>query len=141
MLTLPEEIIAILVAFAPLFSSRTFAHAQALLIGTVLASGRRTVTAALRVMGLAQEAHFQNYHRVLKLAEWSSRLASWTLLRLLVQAFAPAGTLIMGIDETLERRCGVKIAARGVYRDAVRSSQSFFVNKNLSRAEACAGSA
>lgn len=130
MLTLPDDIIAILAAFAPLFTGRTFAHAQILLVGTILTPGRRTVASALRAMGLALEKHFQNYHRVLSRAEWSSRLASRTLLRLLVQAFAPAGTLVMGIDETLERRRGDKIAAKGIYRDAVRSSKSFFAKSS-----------
>ena len=38
--------------------------------------------------------------------------------------------MILGIDETIERRRGRKIAARGVYRDPVRSSREFFVKTN-----------
>jgi hypothetical protein len=52
---------------------------------------------------------------------------SQVLLSLLVAAFAPAGTIVPGLDETLERRCGAKIAAKGIYRDPVRSSHSHFV--------------
>lgn len=128
--TLPDDIITVLAAFAPLFTARTFAHVQVLLIGAILTPGRRTVTAALRAMGLAQERHFQNYHRVLNRANWSSRQAAKVLLGLLVRAFAPDGPLVMGIDETLERRRGAKIAAKGIYRDAVRSSHSFFVKSS-----------
>jgi DDE superfamily endonuclease len=78
-------------------------------------------------MGLKDEPHFQTYHRVLNRAVWSSRQASHILLLLLVQCFAPSGVLVMGIDDTIERRWGKRIAARGIYRDPVRSSDSHFV--------------
>lgn len=113
--------------FAPLFSKRVFRHAAVLLMGAVLAPGRRTVTAALRVMGLAQDARFQSYHRVLNRAVWCSRRASRILLRQLVDSFAPEGPLIFGLDDTIERRWGAKIQARGIYRDPVRSSHGHFV--------------
>jgi hypothetical protein len=122
---LPADIIAILIMFAPLFSQPTFEHAKLLLIGAILAPGRRTVAAVLRIMGLAQEPQFQRYHRVLNRAAWSSRQAAGILLRALVAAFG-VGPLICGLDETLERRRGAKIEAKGIYRDAVRSSHSFF---------------
>jgi DDE superfamily endonuclease len=125
--TLPSEIIAVLMAFAPLFSRPVFAHVQILVIGALLAPGKRTITSALRIMGLQEQAHFQNWHRVLNRAKWSSRKAARILLDLLVRAFAPFGPLVIGIDETLERRQGDKIAALGIYRDAARSSKSFFV--------------
>lgn len=128
--TLPDNIIAVLAAFAPLFSAPAFAHAQVLLAGAILTPGKRTVTAALRVMGLATEVHFQNYHRVLSRDRWSGRLAARTLLRLLAETLAPAGPLVLGLDETLERRQGAKIAAKGIYRDAARSSHSFFVKSS-----------
>src|SRR5436305_11883270 len=99
-----------------------------LLIGTILAPGKRTVTAALRVMGLTNEAQFENYHRVLNRDTWSSRSLSRILLRLLVQAFVPAeAPIVIGLDEHIERRRGEQIAAKGIYRDPVRSSKSFFV--------------
>lgn len=130
MLTLPASIVTILSAFAVLFSRRTFGHAQILIIGSILTPGSRTVTNALRAMGLHQERHFQNYHRVLNRAQWSSRQASRTLLRLLVRSFVPTGPLVFGIDETLERRQGDKIAAKGIYRDSARSSKSFLVKSS-----------
>lgn len=113
--------------FAPLFSKRVFPHATVLLMGAILAPGRRTVTAALRVMGLAQDAGFQNYHRVLSRTVWCSRSASRILLLQLVDTFAPEGPLVLGLDDTIERRWGAKIQARGIYRDPVRSSRGHFV--------------
>jgi hypothetical protein len=79
-------------------------------------------------MGLSGEVHFENYHRVLSRAVWSSRHASRILLQLLLAAFvAPEAPVILGIDETIERRRGAQIAAKGIYRDPVRSSKEFFV--------------
>jgi hypothetical protein len=113
--------------FESLFSKRVFRHATLLLMGAILAPGHRTVAAALRVMGLAEEASFQNYHRVLNRATWCARSTARILLRQLVDAFAPEGPLVFGLDDTIERRWGAKIQARGIYRDPVRSSHGHFV--------------
>jgi hypothetical protein len=127
MLTLPTDYITILEAFACVFSKRIWLHAQILLMGAILAPGQRTVTAILRIMGLSAEKHFQNFHRVLNRAVWSSREASRLLLGLLVAAFAFWGPVVMGLDDTIERRRGAKIKAKGIYRDPVQSSHSHFV--------------
>ena len=131
MRTLPEEMIRALAPFAPLFSKRVWRHVQVLVAGAILAPGRRTVSSALRAMGLDQEKRFHRYHRVLNRASWSSREASRVLLGLLVETFVPEGDpLVVGIDETLERRYGKKIAARGIYRDPVRSTHENFVKSS-----------
>jgi hypothetical protein len=127
MLTLPETYCTLISEFARVFSKRVWHQAQVLLIGAILAPGKGTVTSALRVMGLSDERHFQNYHRVLSRAVWSSLEISCILLMLLVNVFVPKGPVVMGIDETLERRRGAKIKAKGIYRDPVRSSRSHFV--------------
>jgi hypothetical protein len=131
--TLPKEMIWVLTPFAPLFSRRVWQHALVLLTGAILAPGKRTVASALRAMGLESERTFHRYHRVLSRAAWSSREASWVLLRLLVEAFVPDGPLVVGIDETLERRRGKKIRARGIYRDPVRSNRGHFVKASALR--------
>ncbi len=111
MRTLPTTMIRVLAPFAPLFSKRVWQHAQVLLADAILAPGRRTVSSALRAMGLEQEKRFHRYHRVLNRASWSGREASHVLLGLLVKVFVPEGDpLVVGIDETLERRWGKKIA-------------------------------
>ena len=127
MLTLPEEYITILTTIAPVFSKRVWLQAQILLFGAILTPGQRTVAAALRVMGLSMEKRFENYHRVLNRAVWSSRELSQLLLEMLVTVFAARGPLVMGMDDTIERRRGAKIKAKGIYRDPVRSSHSHFV--------------
>lgn len=125
--TLPPAFAQIMIAFRPLFSKRVFANAMVLLIGALLAPGRRTVTAALRAAGLARERTYHKYHRVLNRAVWSARQGSRLLLADLISAFGSEGPLVFGIDDTIERRWGPKIKARGIYRDPVRSSGGHFV--------------
>ncbi len=127
MLNLPSHYLNLLLPFAPLFSTAIWPYAQVLLMGAILTPGQRTVTAVLRIMGLSDEKRFQNYHRVLNRAQWSSYLVSRILLGLLIQTFMPTGTLLLGLDDTIERRRGAKIKAKGIYRDPVRSSHSHFV--------------
>lgn len=128
MLTLPSRFAVAILTFAPVFmQQRTWHHAEVLLIGAILAPGQRTVASLLRITGLSRERCFVNYHRVLNRAAWSSRMASRLLLGLLLDAFAPAGPVVLGIDDTIERRRGKRIAAKGIYRDPVRSSHSHFV--------------
>jgi hypothetical protein len=113
--------------FAPLFSHRVWPHAQVLLTGAILAPGKRTVSALLRVMGLDHRSDFQTYHRVLNRCVWSSLQGSRLLLHVLLATFTPRGRLVFGLDDTIERRRGDHIAAKGIYRDPVRSSQGYFV--------------
>jgi hypothetical protein len=125
---LPETIILVLALFAPLFSPRVWLHAQVLLVGAILTPGPRTVTAALRVMGLAMERRFTNYHRVLNRATWSARQRSRILLGWLLTVLVPPGaTIVLGADDTVERRSGRKIRAKGCYRDAVRSTKKHVI--------------
>ena len=93
----------------------------------VLAPGRRTVSVVLSVLGRREEADFARFHDVLNLARWSGRSQARALLRWLVAVFVPDGPVVVGIDETIERRWGPKISARGIYRDPVRSSHGHFV--------------
>jgi hypothetical protein len=114
--------------FCPLFREPTWRKAQILFIGAILTTGRRTVTAILRVMGLSQEPNFAKYHQVLNRAVWSPYQASERLLRLLLHSLDQGlKPLVFGLDDTIERRWGQQIRARGIYRDPVRSSHSHFV--------------
>jgi DDE superfamily endonuclease len=83
--TLPATMIRLLVSFVPLFSRRIWQNAQVLLMGVILAPGRRTVSSAVRAMGLDQHKGFHRYQRVLSHASWSSLKASRILLGLLVE--------------------------------------------------------
>jgi hypothetical protein len=127
MLRLPSRFAAAVLCFAPLFRERSWRHAEVLLVGAILAPGRRTVASILRIAGLARERRFVNYHRVLNRAAWSPRAAARVLLGLLLDAFVPTGPVLLGLDDTIERRRGKRISAKGIYRDPVRSSHGHFV--------------
>ena len=128
MLTLPDAIVAVLMPFATLFSKPTWRKAQLLLVGAILTTGQRTVAQALRVMGRSQDHDYARYHEVLNRAVWSPRRSAGILLGLLLQHLAPGhGPLVFGIDETLERRRGPRIEAKGTYRDAARSHRGHVV--------------
>ncbi len=128
MAALPAEGSKAIIAFRPVFTKRTFILLQTLLTGALLATGPRTICTVLRFCGLGPERAFHKYHRFLSRAKWSGLKASRILLGLLVGQFCSAGEpLVFGIDETIERRRGAKIKAKGIYRDAVRSSHSHFV--------------
>ena len=128
MLRLPTRFAEIILAFAPVFvQQRTWRHAQLLLSGALLAPGQRTVSSILRIIGLRRERRFVNYHRVLNRAVWNSRRGARLLLDLLINTFVSTGPIVLGVDDTIERRRGKRISAKGIYRDPVRSSKSFFV--------------
>jgi len=98
-----------------------------LMVGTILASGQRTVTAILGVMDMDRERHFQNYYRVLNCALWSSRIASSVLLKQLVTVFVRTGVLVTDSDDTIERHKGKRIATKGFCRNLIRSNHEHFV--------------
>jgi DDE superfamily endonuclease len=136
MLNLPSRFATVILSFAPVFmQQRTWRHAEVLRIGALLAPGQRTVTSLLRITGRMRERHFTNYHRVLTRAVWSPHGAACLRLILLIGAFVPTGTVVLGLDDTIERRRGQRSAAKGLYRDPVRSSHGPFA-----KARTCAGS-
>ena len=123
-MSLPNPIIQVLLHFRPVFTRPTWDKALVLVVGTILARGRRTVTAALKQMGLHDDADFTLFHQVLNRASWSCLTLSRLLLQLLVRTFVQAGGVVeIVIDETLERRWGRKISKRGHYRDNLQSSK------------------
>jgi len=114
-------------AFRDCFTAPVWAHVLVLVAGAVLAPGKRTVSQALRVMGLADRPGFARYHDVLSRARWNGRAVARTLLAQVLNAFPSTGEVVIGVDDTIERRWGPKITARGIYRDPVRSSRGHFV--------------
>ena len=125
--SLSLSIIAILFPFSVLFSRSSWQTGLTLLLGAILCKGRRTVTGILRTIGLSQGSGFSKYHRILNSLEWSAKRGSAILLKILLKMTGEERPVIL-IDETLERRKGKKIRAKGYYRDAIRSSKSRVVN-------------
>lgn len=130
-MSLPSEITAVLNVFQSVFTAPTWSKVQVLLVGTLLARGRRTVAAALRQMGHDDDRHFSDYHHVLNRARWSRLAASRCLLRLVVRTFGRwDGPVTVVIDEILERRWGRRIRLRSHYRDPLASSRERSVSSS-----------
>jgi hypothetical protein len=128
---LSTEILSVLSIFESAFTAPTWEKAQALIVGTLLARGRRTVTAALRQMGRGAETDFSLYHQVLNRAQWSALDLSRLLIQALCKAFVAAGaSLTFVVDETLERRWGLKIRKRGHFRDSLLSSRKTSISNS-----------
>jgi len=128
MFSVPQKFHSILTAFRPLFSTPVWQSAKVLVLGAILCVGKRTVTSALKVMGLENERRFTTYHRVLNRAKWDALNGAKILLGLIIKLVPADLPLLIGVDETTERRKGKKIKAKGCYRDAVRSSKSKVVH-------------
>jgi hypothetical protein len=125
--TVPTILIFWLAIFRPCFTAPVWNYILVLVGGAVLAPGKLTVTQALRVMGLADRPSFGCYHEVLNRARWDVRDVARRLVLHLLAALSPNGEVVIGIDDIIERRWDDKIRARGMYRDAVRSSYGHFV--------------
>ena len=137
MLHLPARFAAVILPLASLFApDRTWRRAQMLLLGARLTPGERTVCAILRMVGLRWERHFVSYHRVLSRAVWRRRIGTRRLFDMLLAAFVPRGPVLPGIDDTIERRRGKRISAKGIDRDRCARRRP-----SSSRPRACAGSA
>jgi hypothetical protein len=137
MLSLPIAFTSAIGVFAPVFSRPVWQHVKVLMTGAVLAPGKRTVTAILQMMGHSAASDFQTYHRVLHRAVWSPLTASRLLLRFFVAVCIPSGVVVVGLDDTIERRRGEQSTAKGISRDPVRSSHTPFVTVSGLRWLAC----
>jgi hypothetical protein len=117
-----------LLPFAAMFTQPSWLNAVALATGALLCLHRRTVCAALRAVDGASDKGFSRFHRFLSRGTWSGLDGARILLGLLDKAFVPDGQpMVIGVDDTMERRRGAKIRAKGLYRDAVRSSRGVLV--------------
>jgi hypothetical protein len=119
MTTLPHPILTILQPFATIFrQERVFRKALTLLIGCILCIGGVTVCAALRAIGLNTDKTYSRFHRLLNHDYWNMMLASKILLQMIVKAF-PQKILTFAVDDTIERRRGKKIKAKGIFKDPI----------------------
>ncbi len=115
----------------PYFTAPSWEHVLVLVMGAVLAPGKRTVSACLRMTGRAEAKNFSSYHQLLNRARWDTRAMARRLLVMVIDRLVPDGPVVIGMDDTIERRWGRRITARGIYRDPVRSSHGHFVKRGL----------
>jgi hypothetical protein len=114
-------------AWRTCFTAPSWEHVLILVMGALLAPGKRTVTSCLRMTGRAEAANFASYHQILNRACWSPRAVARQLLAIVVERLVPDGPVVIGMDDTIESRWGRRITARGIYRDPTRSSHGHFV--------------
>lgn len=107
-------------ALRPSFTAPSWEHALVLVMGAVLAPGKRTVSACLRITGRAQAINFSTYHQLLNRARWDTRSMTRRLLGMIIDRLVPDGRVVIGMDDTIERRWGRRINGRSIYRDPVR---------------------
>jgi len=116
-----------LLPFSAMFTQPSWLNAVALASGAVLCLNRRTVCAALRAVDGSADNGFSRFPRFRSCAQWSGLRGAKILLGLLQAAFVPEGEpLVIAVDDFVERRRGARIRDKGIWRDAVRSSRSFF---------------
>ena len=123
----PHHLLKWLEPFRFGFTASTWSHLLVLVMGALLAPGKRTVTSCLLITGRADVTNFATYHQFLNRARWNPRLLARHLLSIVVTRLVPEGPVVIGMDDTIERRWGQRIAARGIYRDPIRSSHGHFV--------------
>ena len=123
----PQILCDWLQALRSCFTAPSWEYVLVLVMGAVLAPGKRTVSACLRMTGRAEAKNFSSYHQLLNRARWDSRAMARRLLVMIIDRFVPDGPVVIGMDDTIERRWGRRITARGIYRDPVRSSHGHFV--------------
>jgi DDE superfamily endonuclease len=131
MFNLTNEVSDVLAPFQNLFvQQRSWQKAQEMLVGAILCRGKRTVSRVLTIMGLAQSPSYGKYYRVLNRIGWSGLKGAQILLGMILALLTPGKSIVIGIDETLERRWGKQIWGLGIYRDAVKSSHKHIVKSS-----------
>src|SRR3954463_11196688 len=108
-----------LLPFAAMFTRPSWLNAVALATGALLCLNRRTVCAALRAMDGAADRGFSRFHRFLSYAQWPGLPGSHILLGPPQGGVVPEGEpLVIGVDDSVERRRGARIRDKGIWRDA-----------------------
>lgn len=121
---LPPEAVPLITAFAPAFTQPTYRRFHALLIASILTTGRRTVANLLRTVGTLAPGHRTDYQRVLSRAPWSALELGCALTRFLLGHLLPDGTVVLVGDDTVDGHPGKKVYGKARHRDPVRSTHS-----------------
>lgn len=113
--------IQLLQPLASTMTMPTFDSLTTLVTGWVFAR-RRTVTRMIVAAGDSAGKHYSSYHRVFSAARWSLDavgLAVFDLLRPFL-----GEVVMLGIDDTLARKRGLKMFGCGMHHDPLLSSRS-----------------
>ena len=73
------------------FTAPSWEHVLVLVMGAVLAPGKRTVSACLRMTGRAEATNFSSYHQILNRARWDTHAMARRLLIMIIDRLVPDG--------------------------------------------------
>jgi hypothetical protein len=98
----------------------TFHSLMTVLTGWVFAS-RRTVTRMILAAGEAADKHYSSYHRLLSAARWSLDAVGLAVFDLIAPYLGDV--VMLGVDDTLARKRGLKMFGAGMHHDPLLSSR------------------
>ena len=127
MLTLPSAAEPLIVSLSVAFTEPTFKRIVPLIVGAILTTGRRTVTAVLRTMRGLAPGHWSDYHRVFSRAAWSLWLPGMLLARAILRWTDPNEPVLVPADDTTCQHRGKHVYGKGCHHDAVRSTHNQIV--------------
>ena len=123
-MSLPQVVEAVLMPFVCAFSQPTSARMMVIVVGAILARGRRTVTNIVWTMGELATGDCSAFHRVFSRAPWNMRRLGKTLATLLVELVPGDEWVVLAVDDTVAGHKGAKVYGKGCHHDAVRSTHS-----------------
>jgi hypothetical protein len=122
---LPNESLALLDSFAPVFTRPTYRRFLVLLGAAILTTGRRTVANLLRTAGSLAPGDASSYRRVFSQARWSMIRLACALTRALVALLPEDAPIILVGDDTVVAHPGPHVFGKARHRDPVRSSHAY----------------
>jgi hypothetical protein len=115
----------ILTMLRPTFSTPTYNRFLVLLLGTLLTTGRRTITNLWRTVRHQAPGHASSSHRVWSQRRWSTWVLARAVIRFLLDHVVPPGPVLLAGDETVTEHPGPHVFGTGRHRDGVRSSHRY----------------
>lgn len=112
--------VVLLQGLSATMTAPSFASLTTVLTGWVFAS-RRTVTRMILAAGSSADKHYSSYHRLFSAARWSLDAVGLALFALAEPHLGE--TVMLGLDDTLCRKRGVKMFGTGMHHDPLLSSR------------------
>jgi hypothetical protein len=121
----PTFALPVLTMLRPTFSTPTYKRFLVLLLGTLLTTGRRTITNILRTVRHQAPGPASSYHRVFSRRRWSTWVMARAVIRFLLDHVVQPGPVLLAGDDTVTEHPGPHVFGKGRHRDGVRSSHSY----------------
>jgi hypothetical protein len=120
---LTHSFLALLLDFAPVFTTPTFITFVQITTGWVFSQRRRFITEIIFSGGNVGDGHWCRFHRFFSLSAWSLDDFALYLAKLVIAIIAPRATRLWAVDDTLCRRRGLTLYGAGMHHDPLISSR------------------